>query len=352
MKAILCLEAAVGETRRLLLDEAGRPFRIDLERWSEAAQRPRLDEIWWARVRSRAPGGAGWFIDLGRGRDGWMEAGRSRSLREGQRLAVRVKSEAWADKGPVLVPAELSAPLEGGERSGRLAPAPSDPFLTGVEVLSRIEGDEAGRRIDEAIEEGLETRCALPGGGRLSIDGLEAMTVIDVDGAGREGRGADNTRSLNLAAAQEAARRIALKGLGGLVVVDFVSMRSAPDRREVVNVFREALSQRLGRASDVLELSRLGLCEAAIARRMRPLREALGEDPAEREALDVVRAIEREGRIRRGARIAARLSAPAAAWLKADSVGWRAALADRIGERWSIEETPPADGLWRVWSLT
>jgi Ribonuclease G/E len=351
VKARLYVEEAVGERRRLLLDEDEKPFRLDLERWSEAHDRPRLDEIWWGRIRARSQAG-GWFVDLGLDRDGWIEASRSIRLREGERLAVRVKAEAWAGKGPLLVRAEPAASDTRPDRPGRLLPAPEDPFLKGVEIIERCEGQEAGRRIEEAIEEGLEGRHPIPGGGRLAIETFEAMTVVDVDAGGREGRPETLAVSLNLAAAREAARLISLKGLGGLVVVDFLSMRSPPDRRETVTVFREALAARLGRASEVLELSRLGLCEAALARRARPLREALGEDPAEREALDVLRAIEREACERRGARIGARLSPAAAGWLRSDRIGWREALAARIGERWIIEDTPAPEGRWRVWSLT
>lgn len=351
MKAHLYVEEAVGERRRVLLDEDGRPFRVDLERWSEAQDRPRLDEIWWGRIRARLPGG-GWFVDLGGDRDGWIETTRSLRLREGERLAVRVKAESWAGKGALLVRAEPSATDARPDKPGRLSPAPDDPFLKGVEIIERCEGQAAGRRIDEAIEEGLEGRHLIPGGGRLTIETLEAMTVVDVDAGGRDGRPETLAASLNLAAAREAARLISLKGLGGLVVVDFVSMRSPVDRRETVACFREALAARLGRASEVLELSRLGLCEAALARRLRPLREALGADPAEREALDVLRAIEREACEKRGARIGVRLSPAAAGWLRADRIGWRAALAARIGERWIIEDTPAPEGRWQVWSLT
>lgn len=351
MKARLCVEDAVGERRRLLLDEDDKPFRLDLERWSEASDRPRLDEIWWGRIRARSPSG-GWFVDLGLDRDGWIESGRSLRLREGERLALRVRAEPWADKGPLLVRAELAADVIRPDRPGRLRTAPEDPFLKGVEIMDQCEGSEAVRRIEEAIEEGLEIRYPVPGGGRLAIETFEAMTVVDVDAGGRDGRPETMAVSLNLAAAREAARLISLKGLGGLVVVDFLSMRSPADRRETAGVFRDALAARLGRASEVLELSRLGLCEAALARRARPLREALGGDAAEREALDVLRAIEREAGQRRGARIGVRLSPSAAGWLRSDRIGWRTALAARIGERWMIDEAPAPQGRSQVWSLT
>ena len=91
-----------------------------------------------------------------------------------------------------------------------------------------------------------------------------------------------------------------------------------------------------------------GVCEAAIARRIRPVRAALAAPAAEREALDTLRAIETVGWAARAARIHARVSAQAAEWLELDPVGWKDQLAGRIGARWTIEGGAP--GKPEVWS--
>ena len=190
----------------------------------------------------------------------------------------------------------------------------------------------------------------LHGGGDIAIEATRGLTAIDVDSGGRAGSGDAEAFALdlNLAAADEAARQVALRGLGGLVAIDFVGMLAAKNRRDVAEAFRKSLAARLGRASEVLELSQLGVCEAAIARRIRPVRDALAAPAAEREALDVLRAIESAGWAARGARLHARVSQQAAEWLEVDPVGWKDQLAGRIGARWTIEGGAP--GKAEVWS--
>ncbi len=101
---------------------------------------------------------------------------------------------------------------------------------------------------------------------------------------------------LNLAAAEEAARQISLRNLGGLIVIDFLTMTSRKERDVVVARFRNELATWLGRATDVGEISRFGLCEASVARRQRPLAATRGP-AAEREGLEAVRMIEDEGQV-------------------------------------------------------
>jgi Ribonuclease G/E len=355
IRATLCIDNAVGERRRALLDPFGRPFRLDIERWSERG-RPHLDEIWWGRVKARTPGAKGWFVDLGLERDGVIEATRSGAMIEGALVPVRIKSEPWADKGAALSLADMPAATPRPDRPGLHAPPSADPFRAGVEIIATIEGAPARKEIDAAIEEAMRIEVSLPEGGDLAIERTRALTAIDVDAGNRAGReGEAFVLDLNLAAADEAARQVALRGLGGLVVVDFLSMANRKDRAAVTDAFRKALAKWLSRASEVADISALGLCEASIARRIRPVADALAAPPDEREGLDAIRRLESEGRAARGAKLQARVSLPASRWLQADRIGWKAALADRIGARWTIEadERPPADrgGQPQVWSV-
>ncbi|MEQ1607984.1 MAG: ribonuclease E/G [Hyphomonadaceae bacterium] len=353
MKATLCIDDAVGEYRRALLDASGRPFRLEVERWSERGQRARLDEIWWGRVKARMPGNRGWFVDLGLTIDGVMEPTRAAAVTEGALLAVRVKSEAWADKGPVLSLADMSAKTPKPDKPTKRAGPDPDPFLHGVEILATVSGQDARRHVEAAVEEAGQRLHPLVGGGDIAIDATRGLTAIDVDGGSRSG-GSDAEAfalALNLTAARETARQIALRGVGGLIVVDFVGMESPPNQRAVIAAFRETLAALLGRASKVPEMSPLGVCEAAIARRSRPVEDAIAILPAEREALDALREIETAGMNARAARICARVSADAARWLEAETLGLKVQLAGRIGARWSTEtETRPA-GKPQVWSV-
>ncbi len=335
MKATLCIDDAVGEYRRLLLDANERPFRLETERWSERGKRARLDEVWWGRAQGRMAG-RGWFVDLGLGQDGVLET--KATITEGAMIPVRVKSEAWSDKGPTLSLADMSQSVARPDRPGRQSEAPDDWLFAGVDIVATLTGKQARQSIDHAVEEASAGGVDIAGGGRLTIDIARALTAIDVDSAGRQGAASpDLDFALNLAAADEAARQIALRGIGGLVVIDFVSMAAGQRRTAVVERFRMQLAERLGRTSKVLEISALGLCEASIARRARPLAAA---SPAEREALEALRLIESEPG---GFWIEAKVSRQTGAWLDADLIGWKKALADRTGARlqFIVEDRPP-----------
>lgn len=344
MSARLVVDDAVGETRRLLLDEQGRPFRLHLERWSERGARPLLNDIRWGRVRARIPGNRGWFVDLGHGPEGIVEPTQAARMIDGAMLAFRVKAEAWADKGPLLSLGDISPKLMPPDRPALHAAADIDPFREGVTVADTVAGTpitglEARTLIDAAIDEASQAIVPLAGGGDIAVDVARAAVVIDVDGGARKSAGDAErfAQELNLAAAETAARQISLRAHGGLVLVDFVGMKQAEGRRALVAKFRETLSLYLGRSSDVLEMSRLGVVEAAIARRGRPLSDALAAGSVERIALEALRAIETAGWQDRGARLAARVSPEVEAWLDHDHIGWRRALGDRIGQRWTIE---------------
>jgi hypothetical protein len=339
----LCIDDAVGEYRRALLDNEGRPFRLAIERWSERGARAKLDEIRWGRARARM-GARGWFVDLGLETDGILET--KATITEGAMIPVRVKSESWADKGPVLSLADMAASVARPEKPALHEMPKDDPFLAGVSLANTITGLEARRAIDFALEEATSPSLEMPGGGRISFGATRALTAIDVDGAGRTAKGSD--LDLNLVAADECARQVSLRSVGGLVVVDFVSMERREDQAAVVGRFRQALADRLGRASKVLEMSALGLCEAAIARRSRPVADALACSPEEREALDALRLIETEG-LGGPQRIEAALSKGTAAWLERDAIGWQKALADRIGARWTIRAEDRPSGQPKVW---
>lgn len=353
-RATLCIDEAVGETRRAVLDSGRRAFRVEIERWNERGARAKLDEIRWGRVRQRVSAGRGWFVDLGLAHGGVLETTRD-SFTEGQMIAVRVKAEAWAEKGPVLSLADMKSSVTPPDRPGLHAAPAEDWLVRGLNVEIVMTGREARDAIDAAIEEAMMRDARIPGGGELAIERTRALTAIDVDAADRKAGGADAegfALALNLAAAAEAARQISLRGVAGLVAVDFVGMQKAKHRKAVTDALRTHLASWLGRASEVLELSPLGVCEAAIARRARPLVDALYTQPAEREALEAIRLLESAGWAAGGAKLKARVSSDAMTWLEEDSIGWKAALADRIGARWSIDVVARRPGPPEVWSQT
>jgi ribonuclease E len=129
-------------------------------------------------------------------------------------------------------------------------------------------------QIEHQIESAFSRSVNLPSGGAVVIDHTEALVSIDVNSA-RATRGADIEETAfrtNLEAADEIARQMRLRDLGGLIVIDFIDMESARNQREVENRFREAL--KFDRARVQLgKISRFGLLELSRQR----LRPSLGE---------------------------------------------------------------------------
>jgi ribonuclease E len=125
-------------------------------------------------------------------------------------------------------------------------------------------------QIEHQIETAFSRQVSLPSGGAIVIDHTEALVSIDVNSA-RSTRGADIEETAfrtNLEAADELARQLRLRDLGGLIVIDFIDMESTRNQREVENRLREAL--RVDRARvQTGKISRFGLMELS-RQRLRP----------------------------------------------------------------------------------
>jgi len=102
----------------------------------------------------------------------------------------------------------------------------------------------------------------LPKGGSLVIDQTEALVAIDVNsGKFRHGRDAEESaHQLNVLAAQEIARQIRMRDLGGLLIIDFVDMEKAENRRHVERALRDAFKGDRAR-SQMLHISKFGIVE-------------------------------------------------------------------------------------------
>ena len=129
-------------------------------------------------------------------------------------------------------------------------------------------------QIESQIESAFSRKVRLPSGGSLIIDHTEAMVSIDIN-SGRATKGSDieeTAFNTNLEAAEEIARQLRLRDLGGLIVIDFIDMIVSKNQREVENRIKECL--RVDRARvQVGKISRFGLLEMSRQR----LRPSLGE---------------------------------------------------------------------------
>ncbi|WP_114417905.1 ribonuclease E [Marinospirillum perlucidum] len=129
-------------------------------------------------------------------------------------------------------------------------------------------------QIESQIETAFQREVKLPSGGSIVIDHTEALVSIDINSA-RATRGGDieeTALQTNLEAADEIARQLRLRDIGGLIVIDFIDMSPVRNQREVENRTRDAL--KLDRARvQVGRISRFGLLEMSRQR----LRPSLGE---------------------------------------------------------------------------
>ncbi len=182
-------------------------------------------------------------------------------------------------------------------------------------------------QIETQIESAFQREVRLPSGGALVIDHTEALISIDINSA-RATKGGDieeTALNTNLEAADEIARQLRLRDLGGLVVIDFIDMSPAKNQREVENRMRDALKVDRARVQ-VGRISRFGLLEMSRQR----LRSSLGESSQlvcprcsgqgtirgiESSALSILRIVEEESMKEKTVRIIAQVPVDVATFL-------------------------------------
>jgi len=189
-------------------------------------------------------------------------------------------------------------------------------------------------QIESQIESAFAHMVHLPSGGSLVIDHTEALVSIDINSA-RATKGGDieaTALNTNLEAADEVARQLRLRDLGGLVVIDFIDMGPQRNQRDVENRLREAVRQDRARVQ-LGKISRFGLLEMSRQR----LRPSLGESSylvcprcsgignirsVESLALAILRLIGEEARKERTAKVIAQLPVEVATYLLNEKRDW------------------------------
>ncbi|KHJ51758.1 ribonuclease E [Vreelandella venusta] len=210
-------------------------------------------------------------------------------------------------------------------------------------------------QIESQIETAYQREVKLPSGGSIVIDHTEALVSIDINSA-RATRGSDieeTALQTNTEAADEIARQLRLRDIGGLVVIDFIDMGPARNQREVENRMRDAL--KLDRARvQIGRISRFGLMEMSRQR----LRPSLGETSGvvcprcngqgtirdvRSLSLSIMRLIEEEAMKERSAQIRAILPVPVATYLLNEKRSVLADIESRQGVRVVILPSPDMD---------
>ena len=137
------------------------------------------------------------------------------------------------------------------------------PYQDSIPLFTRFQ-------IESQIETAYQREVSLPSGGGIVIDYTEALVSVDINSA-RATKGSDieeTALNTNLEAADEVARQMRLRDLGGLIVIDFIDMGIARNQREVETRLREALKMDRARVQ-VGRISRFGLLEMS-RQRLRP----------------------------------------------------------------------------------
>ena len=196
-------------------------------------------------------------------------------------------------------------------------------------------------QIETQIESAFGHSVTLPSGGSIVIDHTEAMVSIDVNSA-RATKGGDieaTALNTNLEAADEVARQLRIRDLGGLVVIDFIDMGPQKAQREVENRLRDAVRQDRARVQ-IGKISRFGLLEMSRQR----LRPSIGESAyqtcprctgfgtirsVESLALAILRIIGEEARKERTAKVIAMLPVEVATYLLNEKRDWVQGLESR-----------------------
>ncbi len=214
------------------------------------------------------------------------------------RLWKKIRKEASTGKGPRLLYSDqdliVQALRDSVDSSISEVLVDDDKAFTKAQGYMRTFMPRAGNRLihytdrmplfsryelEEQIDRIYQRKVILPSGGSIVIDGTEALTAIDVN-SGRATRGSSQEETafnINIEAAREVARQLRMRDIGGLVVVDFIDMRSNKHQREVEKTVRDAMKDDKARTASsrlsengLLEINRQRLKKALQLRTHRP----------------------------------------------------------------------------------
>ena len=176
-------------------------------------------------------------------------------------VAVRVIREEFSKDYRAVVIDDRQLYDEVNDYVSGITPALADRVVHYDPVAEELPLFER-HHIHEQLHRALDRKVWLPSGGSLIIEHTEALTVIDVNTGKNVGTSnlEDTVYSNNLEAAEEIARQLRLRDIGGIIVIDFIDMEIKKNRDDVGRVLREALARDKTR-TQVFDISELGLVE-------------------------------------------------------------------------------------------
>ncbi|MEM6535080.1 MAG: ribonuclease E/G [Pseudomonadota bacterium] len=337
--AEILIHDAPGEYRAVAIDDQGQACRLFFRRWNDDTRRHFPGQVLGARVRAFADDQGGAFIETDMGEGAYLALKTRDGLTEGQHLNVLIKASARREK---LARAVVASDGQVGATSALEAWVASLP--SGAQLPCRDDPQTVAAAFDEA---GLDT-VTLPHGGWLHLEPTRALLAIDVDTAGRQGRGSAGARarSIGIEAASTAARQLALRDIGGAIVLDCIGPLNKQSGEAVRAAFVTTFSALSARKIKALAPSAFGLMEASLEWGECPIVERLtdrdGAPTAETLLLSLFREVEHEAAANGSALFELALSKPVyGAYLHRQSECDKV-LAERFGGRVSVK--PNANG--------
>jgi ribonuclease G len=208
--------------------------------------------------------------------------------------------------------------------------------------------------LENKIASALERRVWLKSGGYLIFDQTESLTTVDVNTGRYVGKKNQEETVLrtNLEAARQVVQQLRLRNIGGIIVIDFIDMEVAANRRQVFDTLQEAVRKDRAR-TNVLRISELGLVQMTRKRTRESLEQLLTSPcshcngrghvrSAETLAYDALRRVQREAAaVQSTTRIALRVHPEVAAFLLGDEARSVEALARLVG--WTVEVVAAPD---------
>jgi ribonuclease G len=203
--------------------------------------------------------------------------------------------------------------------------------------------------LEDEIARLIDPKVPLPSGGWITIEGTEALTAVDVNsGSFTASTGLEETSyRVNLEAAEEIGRQVRLRGIGGLIVVDFIHLSDPANIEKVLDTLAESLSKD-HTPTQISPMSEFGLVEITRKRIRDPLVKLMSEccrtcsghgrkRTRDSVALEVLRSVERAAVSAPGRPIRVRASAEVVRWLEEHDEEVRIALARRGAARVAFE---------------
>jgi len=332
MKRRAVIESAVGEMRAAIY-EGRRMVELHVDRpWQKT---PRTGDVYIGRVTTVDPSVAGAWVDIGSdAAPALLPFAAQREmprLAEGQAVEVSILRSQIGNKG-----ATLRFLGESEAKPGLVKKLSLEERLK--ERFSDLKIDQASVN---AVDEACEVSLALPSGGSITMEQTQALLAIDVD------KGAAISAA---AAANEAAKLIAsqmrLRGLGGLIVVDFPNLRQPKQRKTLERTFETAYEADPN-VTKFNSLSRFGVVEMTRAKPDLSLDDVLntkyGEPTVATQAIRALRRLTREAAVSPGAQLELFVTPEIEAWLNDAPFDWKAEMTDRIGGRFKLVSGPSVD---------